>query len=493
MEAVVSHHFSKTVRGMVKFTPPCHLGREEMKKDPSPMTKNNLSGTLRVMRLVGIVLLALLLLYAAGRLIQLNYDRFYSGERAPYLQLPAPDAMTLRWQTAEATLAQVRYGTAPHHLDKNYQGRQVTRQHEIRLSGLQAATRYYYLIEVDGKVLYGGEDYWFVTPALTGRDVPLRFVVLGDPGYANPMQQSVHDAIDVWLTRHPDGRSAPLDFILTTGDNAYRSGSNSQFQSGFFQPYENWLRHYPVWPVYGNHDARRRVFFDLFSLPTRGESGGLPSATEHYYAFDDGPLHVVMLDSQASDMSKGSNMLRWLRSDLKQTRQPWIIALFHHPPYTKGSHDSDWRRDSHGRMFEVRENVLPILEQSGVDLVLSGHSHVYERSHLMGCHTGRSDKFRPSMRQAPMLQGGKMIYRKSTQRAAYTGTIYTVIGSSSKLNDGPLDHPAHAVSLKQMGALVVTIKSMTLYANFINKNGIVDDTYVIQKGGSNENFFRCRS
>ncbi len=64
-------------------------------------------------------------------------------------------------------------------------------------------------------------------------------------------------------------------------------------------------------------------------------------------------------------------MCNWLRADLAATAQEWIIAYWHHPPYTKGSHDSD----AEGDLVEVRENIVPILEDFGVDLVLCGHSH----------------------------------------------------------------------------------------------------------------------
>ena len=127
-------------------------------------------------------------------------------------------------------------------------------------------------------------------------------------------------------------------------------------------PYKNILRNAAVWPAYGNHDARRWVFFDLFTFPTQAESGGVASGTEHYYSFDYANLHIVVLDTPASDLDDDSEMLRWLKKDLKATQQQWLISLLHHPPYTKGTHNSDKQSDSGGRMFDVRENVLPILE-----------------------------------------------------------------------------------------------------------------------------------
>ena len=63
--------------------------------------------------------------------------------------------------------------------------------------------------------------------------------------------------------------------------------------------------------------------------------------------------------------------MTWLKADLAATTQPWIIAFWHHPPYSKGSHDSD----TEVRHVEMREAALPVLEAGGVDLMLSGHTH----------------------------------------------------------------------------------------------------------------------
>ncbi len=74
------------------------------------------------------------------------------------------------------------------------------------------------------------------------------------------------------------------------------------------------------------------------------------------------------LDSYDSDRTPGGNMLQWLESDLVLNDKPWLIAIWHHPPYTKGSHNSD----TEGGLIDMRQNALPILEAWGVDLVLTG-------------------------------------------------------------------------------------------------------------------------
>lgn len=440
--------------------------------------------------LAAVVLLAVL--YGLGRLGHVALGSFYTGERGPYLQQPSPTAMTLRWQTTEEEIGVVRYGLKPDQLQWQEQEQQPGEEHEVRLSGLQPDTRYYYAIGPSDKPQYSGPDFWFFTPPNSGNPVSTRFVVLGDPGYANPRQLVVQDVMQTWLELNSRPGRPGFDLLLTTGDNAYRSGTNEQFQAGFFEPYASWLRNVPVWPVYGNHDARRWAFYNLFSFPLGGESGGLPSGTESYYSFDHGQVHFVILDSTATSMDEGSVMLRWLEEDLVGSHQPWLIAAFHHPPYTHGSHNSDSRRDSGGRMFDVRENVLPILEQAGVDLVLSGHSHMYERSHLMGCHYGKSETLQPEMMQQPVRQDKSALYIKpAAGRVANQGAIYLVLGSSSKLDQGPLDHPAMAVSEGEMGALVVDINGSRLEARFLTDNGMIADSFAIIKGDTTVTPLQC--
>ena len=429
------------------------------------------------------VLMVLLLIYGAGRFADVYSGSFYQGERAPYLMMPAPDALTLRWQTAQPGRGQVRYGLTPQSLPWQASEARVGEAHELRLRNLKPDTRYYYQIEnrrgSNRQVLYTGVDYHFTTPPPIGQAVPLRFAVLGDPGQRGPVQSAVRDALLEWLAAHPRAGRPRLDLLLTTGDNAYRSGSNKQFQKGFFTPYAAILRNTPVWPVYGNHDARRWAFFDIFRFPAKGESGGLPSGSRHYYAFDYANAHFVMLDSQDSRLHPGSAMLDWLARDLAATRQPWIIAAFHHPPYSHGSHNSDDRGDSGGRMAAMREHVLPLLEAAGADLVLSGHSHMYERSYLLRCHYGDSGSLRPwmIMDKSP---GAPAPYRKPG-RDGHAGTVYAVVGSSAKVNQGSLDHPAMAVSLAEAGSLLVDIDHDRMTAHFIRKDGRIADRFVIRK------------
>jgi hypothetical protein len=300
--------------------------------------------------------------------------------------------------------------------------------------------------------------------------------VLGEWGTASAAAASVRDGFAAFA-----GGAAP-DLWLMLGDNAYGEGTDAQYQAALFEMYPETLRSSCLWPAIGNHDAassdsptQSGPYFAAFSLPRLGEAGGEPSGTEAWYAFDAGQLHVVVLDTADSALAPGSPMLEWLADDLAANHRPWTIAAFHHPPYTKGSHDSDDPSDSGGRMGAVRSTLLPILEALGIDLVLSGHSHGYERSFLIDGHYGTSETFEGSM----LLDGGDGDpdgdgpYLKAA--GAHGGAVYVVAGSSGSVAGTIEALPAMAVGLSELGSLVIDVEDNRLDLRFIRPDGSVAD------------------
>lgn len=437
---------------------------------------------LRLLKRLGLLVLALLVIYAIGRPTQIWLDGFYSGVREPYLQMMSSTAVTLRWQSENQFAGVVRYGIRPEQLNKVQREDVAGEEHEIRVTGLKPATKYFYSVGNENKSMFKGENFWFKTSPEIKNVKQARFWVTGDQGYPNIIQDQVRDAMFDWVKQNPrtSVNTSMFDFWITTGDNAYRSGSNEQFQAGFFEPYKTILRNTPVWPGYGNHDARRWVFFDIFTFPEKAESGGVASGSEHYYSFDYANIHFVMLDTEASDLDEDGEMLSWLKKDLEFNKQQWLIAIMHHPPYSKGSHDSDNKWRSGGRLNAARENIVPILEKAGVDIVLSGHSHMYERSELINCHYGLSDSFSSDFIREASKQS--VYSKKESSLSPYNGTIYTVVGSSSKVDMGPLDHPAMPYSLQEAGSMMFDVNKNNLKAYFINKSGKVKDQFEITKG-----------
>jgi len=406
------------------------------------------------------------------------------GKRAPYLQMAGPDRVTLRWGSVKAEQGEVFYGTRAEDLTSRQDEAEAEKNHRVILRGLQPDTRYYYRIRQAGSWLMPAAE-WFYTAPKVGSPQPLRIWVLGDPGETGRIHFQVSENARQWFMAHARPNLPLLDFILTTGDNAYPNATNAQYSSGFFKPFGNFFKNITVWPAFGNHDARRWAFYRIFDRPLNGEFGGVASHDKAYFSFDYGRTHIVMLDSEHGDLSPDSPMLAWLKQDLKQTRQDWVVVDFHHPPYTFGTHNSDKASDSRGRMVRVRENLVPILERAGVDLVLSGHSHDYERSALIDCHYGFSDSFAPWMikDKGNKDSQGVMQYRKAHRgQSPYDGTMYLVVGSSGEGNPVRRLHPAMVAESGQPGSLVLDINGQTLQGRYLNMAGEVTDAFAISKG-----------
>lgn len=402
--------------------------------------------------------------------------------RGPYLQQAAPTAITIRWRTAKPATGVVRYGPDPATLTESATESAPVTDHAVTLAGLSPATTYHYSIGTNATTLAGGDGTTrFTTPPPAGTPKPTRIWVLGDAGTNTVAQARVRNA----FYQHTADRLPDLCLLL--GDNAYDRGTDVEYQKAFFGMYPAMLRQVPFWSCLSNHDTAQSVahvntypYFHIFTFPTKGECGGVPSGTEHYFSFDCANIHFISLDSMTSNRSPTGPMATWVTKDLAATTATWIIVLFHHPPYSKGSHDSDQEKG----MVEMRRQLLPILEQGGVDLVLNGHSHCYERSFLLDGHYGPSGTLTPAMKKGatdgnPLGSGP---YRKPlTGPGARQGTIYNVAGSAGQISGGKLNHPAMCRSLNELGSVVLDIEGPQLTSTFLDANGVVRDTYRIRK------------
>jgi hypothetical protein len=333
----------------------------------------------------------------------------------------------------------------------------------------------------------GDSNTFLITHPHIGTAKPTRVWVVGDPGTRKPEEKRVRDAYYKWTAdRH-------TDLWLMLGDNAYSSGKDEEYQGGVFQMFDAMLRKSVLWPTLGNHDAgsansrtQSGVYYDVFTLPTQGQAGGVMSGTEAYYSWDYANIHFICLDSSDSDWGENGLMVRWLKNDLEANRQDWLVAYCHHPPYTKGNHDSDKDKDSDTRMKKMREVVLPMLEEHGLDLMLNGHSHAYERSFLLDGIYGPSTNLNERVNFKSSRDGrsdGTGLYTKATRGPApHEGAVYVVAGSSGQTSGGGLQHPVMCLSLNVLGSLVLDFGGARMDATFIDDKAIVRDYFTIVKG-----------
>ncbi|MBI2927274.1 MAG: fibronectin type III domain-containing protein [Verrucomicrobia bacterium] len=400
--------------------------------------------------------------------------------RGPYLQSGTPTSVVLRWRTSIPGVTRVRYGTDPATLSEVFVDATPTTEHVAAISNLQPDTKYFYEVGTLNGWFPAGPADFFVTSPLPGTAKPTRVWVVGDSGSGDANAEAVRDGYLLFTgSRQPD-------LWLMLGDNADENGTDAEYQAAVFELYPTVLRNTMLWPALGNRDTANSAnppptlpYFNVFTLPANGEAGGAPSATERYYSFDYANIHFICLDSISSDGGLGSPMLTWLQNDLTTTTQEWIIAFWHHPPYSKGEHDSDLEIE----LVQMRENVLPVLENHGVDLVLAGHNHGYERSFLLDGHYGAASSFSPSMTNdgGDGREEGAGAYRKPPGVSANQGTVYVVAGSGGSVGPAPLAHPAMFTAQGVLGSVVLDVNASRLDAAFLGVDGAVLDHFTILK------------
>jgi hypothetical protein len=455
--------------------------------DESTFVQTTISSSLLVS---GTNVLAIELHQSGGTSTDVSFDLQLIGSdgsasvtRGPYLQIGTPNSTVVRWRTNVATNSRVSVGTTQGSLTSDFDNATLTTEHEVTVSGLSPFTKYFYSVGTTSQTLAGNDaNHFFISSPNGGTSVPTRIWVLGDSGTADTNAQAVRNA---YLNFTP---TIATNLWLMLGDNAYENGTDSEYQVAVFDMYPTILRQSVLWPTIGNHDTAQSSnppaslpYFAMFTLPTNAEAGGMASGTEKYYSFDYGNIHFICLDSMTSDRSVTGPMATWLRADLASSTRQWTIAFWHHPPYSKGSHNSD----TESNLVQMRQNFLPILEEAGVDLVLAGHSHSYERSFLIDGHYGLSSTFTNAMK----LDGGSGradetgAYSKTTLGpGSHEGAVYAVAGSSGQISGGTLNHPAMFISLNNLGSMILDVNGNTLDAKFLRENGAIADFFRIVKG-----------
>lgn len=424
-----------------------------------------------------------------------------SLKRGPYLQMISSNSVTIRWETNESGFGKVKIGERLGHPDSEIAEIISLSSHIFPFEKLKPDTKYFYSLEMDGKVLAGDSSYYFQTAPLPDSHRKLRFAAFGDCGTLQPEQVEVAGAIQTYF------KGQHIDGMLLLGDNAYNSGFESEYQTNFFQIYDKFfLKNTALWTTPGNHDygdnrtweqdhnGVKPAYYYLFSVPTKGESGGVPSDNQAYYSYNYGNVHFISLDSYGLNGGKlmadtTSQLIEWLKKDLTENKSLWTVIFFHHPPFTKGSHNSDTEQE----LINIRQNFVKLIDQFDVDLVLNGHSHNYERSFPISGFYGNSEQFE-SEKFAVSNSSGKYdgtenscIYVKDTK-----GTVYVVSGSSGWVGAHSVGYPHKAMvysNSENTGATILEFEGNRLDLKFISNKGVVQDKFSMIKKPRKKSFF----
>lgn len=357
--------------------------------------------------------------------------------RQPYLQRVGPDTATIAFRLDGSCAPSVHYGTHGS-TDLAAQSEDTGRNHAIVLTGLEPGTEYTYLVEACGART---NPVSFSTAPVPGTR-SIHFTAVGDFGMNNANQRAVANAM---LGRQPE-------LFLMLGDNAYESGTEDEFQTRLFVPMAPLLAEVPSFATPGNHEyvtPNAQPYFNNFYLPT-SQSGG-----ENYYSFDWGHVHFVSLDAgcalglSSADRCSLAAQKKWLEQDLASNTAPWTVVFSHYPPWSSGDH---------GSSPLMQREFTPLFEKYGVDLVLTGHDHHYERSYPMkGKAAGRSGD--PDPVYLVVGGGGASLRPFETGKPSWTAVR----------NDR--DH----------GYLDVKVEEGTLTAQALTPSGQVIDSFTLTK------------
>jgi hypothetical protein len=337
----------------------------------------------------------------------------------PYLQALTPTSVYVLVESDSPGSLTVHYGTAP---DCGLSAKTesvalttatpVTYVHRIPLRDLRPEMVYYYRAEEGGAF---SELSRFSTGSLPG--TPFRFAWVADDRNG-PV---VFDSVIV----HVAG-TYPL-LALYGGDLCPRPGY-LDWKSGFFRsPQVKFGGSVPWVNTPGNHE-KWTTNTQAFTCAPVG------SASQEFFSFDCGDMHVLVLNSELP-LTDGSPQYAFADADLHGTDRRWKLVMLHKPAYCAGGHGED---------STVIALTTSIFEKSGVDLVLSGHSHFYQHNFVNGIH-------------------------------------HMVIGSAG----APLYEPAHAwytqKSVKEYNWAVADVSPDSLSLFVYNERGMPLDTLLLKK------------
>jgi 3',5'-cyclic AMP phosphodiesterase CpdA len=204
---------------------------------------------------------------------------------------------------------------------------------------------------LSGWMLWSSASTAGIVASLPNRPGTVKLAVIGDNGTGDDAQYQVADQ----MVR--SRQQFPFDLVLMLGDNFYGAQRPSDLVKKFERPYKPLLdAGVRFQAAIGNHDEPDSVDYPPLNMGGR-----------RYYTFAVDQVRFFVIDTNSLD----PRQLQWLEAALESSREAWKISYFHHPLYSSASR--------HGSGIDVRLRLEPLLIKYGVNVVFSGHDHIYER------------------------------------------------------------------------------------------------------------------
>jgi len=280
----------------------------------------------------------------------------------PYLQAVSQTEATILWETDLAADSEVNWGEAP---DCGNTGMSAgtTRLHRVKLSGLKPETTYFYRIR-SNKI----RSSIYSLRTAPRPETPFKFAIWGDS----------HQGVEITEKLERLALNAGAEILVQPGDAVNHGSDQRQWFEQFFEPIRHFAASHPVYLAPGNHeyggywDTHQPLLFEKYMQP---------SPNPYWFSFGYGNAFFIILDpnktSPPFDIPPDSDQYQWLVSELNSAKfkaATWHFVVFHQPPYAEC-----WSGGYYDGEAGLREHIVPLLEQYPIDIVFSGHAHVYER------------------------------------------------------------------------------------------------------------------
>lgn len=299
----------------------------------------------------------------------------------PYLQNAEPTSIHIMWETSSNNSSTVEFGTTTSlgttTIGTAFTGSGASYVHDVELTGLQPATKYYY------KAVTGTLEssvYHFITPPLKSSEASFNLVAMSDmqQDWLHPsvFNDIVDDNLIPYINQeYGSDLAEQLGYFIVPGDLVQTGSIYSSWASTFFQPAENLLSYVPLYPVPGNHEGNTPYFFQYFNLPMNGSMTN--DYPEHWWYKDYSNVRLIGLESNGG--YRVQTQLDWLQTVLNDAAADqdidFVFAQLHHPYESELWVDGN--TDYTGDVITLLENFSTSSGKPSVHFF--GHTHGYSR------------------------------------------------------------------------------------------------------------------
>jgi predicted phosphodiesterase len=293
--------------------------------------------------------------------------------KGPVLLGVSEDRAALMWETEVEGPGEVLYGQGTR-LSRKVTTEPIQVEYEIKKKGEPGEKKTAFIHKTWLENLESGQTYGY---RVTSQKVPIlqRITKLGQ----SSIQSKVHkfrtvpeDTNEVTFLVYGDSRTRPkvhrrvveqmldkkADFVVHSGDLVSSGDHYEQFGPQFFGPVKGLAENVPFYITKGNHEGKKGNFEKLL----------VPEGRKNTFGFDYGPVHFFCVDNYSSGLTVQEQLKR-IADDTRKSTALWKFVCYHKPSLNFGGHWSDWGYP----------DALRILSEAGVDFVMTGHSHQYER------------------------------------------------------------------------------------------------------------------